>query len=85
MGKYVEELVTGKLNEIRTRNNEYEAGRITSIREYVLEVSGLEKASFYERVIVSGTSEGYIISIRRNSAKNSSSVFLVLVTAFRLS
>ena len=67
MGKYVEELVTGKLNEIRTRNNEYEAGRITSIREYVLEVSGLEKASFYERVIVSGTSEGYIISIRRNS------------------
>ena len=67
MGKYVEELVTGKLNEIRTRNNEYEAGRIISIREYVLEVSGLEKASFYERVIVSGTSEGYIISIRRNS------------------
>lgn len=67
MGKYVEELVTGKLNEIRTRNNEYESGRITSIREYVLEVSGLEKASFYERVIVSGTSEGYIISIRRNS------------------
>ena len=67
MGKYVEELVTGKLNEIRTRNNEYEAGRITSIREYVLEVSGLEKASFYERVLVSGTSEGYIISIRRNS------------------
>ena len=67
MGKYVEDLVTGKLNEIRTRNNEYEAGRITSIREYVLEVSGLEKASFYERVIVSGTSEGYIISIRRNS------------------
>ena len=48
MGKYVEELVTGKLNEIRTRNNEYEAGRIISIREYVLEVSGLEKASFYE-------------------------------------
>ncbi len=67
MGKYVEELVTGKLNEIRTRNNEYEAGRIITIREYVLEVSGLEKASFYERVIVSGTSEGYIISIRRNS------------------
>ena len=67
MGKYVEELVTGKLNEIRTRNNEYEAGRIISIREYVLEVSGLEKASFYERVLVSGTSEGYIISIRRNS------------------
>ena len=67
MGKYVEELVADKLEQIRNRSNEYEAGRVISVREYILEVSGLEKAAFYERVIVSGTSEGYIISIRRNS------------------
>lgn len=67
MGKYVEELVTNKLQEIRSRSNEYEVGHVISVREYILEVSGLEGASFYERVIVSGKSEGYVIGIRRNS------------------
>lgn len=67
MGKYVEELVTNKLNEIKSRSNEYEVGRIVSVREYILEVSGLEGACFYERVLISGKSEGYVISIRRNS------------------
>lgn len=67
MGKYVEELVTSKLQEIKSRSNEYEVGRVMSVREYILEVSGLENACFYERVIVSGKSEGYVIGIRRNS------------------
>lgn len=67
MGKYVEELVTKKLEEIKSRQNEYEVGRVISVREYILEVSGLEGVSFYERVLVSGKSEGYVIGIRRNS------------------
>lgn len=67
MGNYVEELVTNKLNEIKSRNNEYEVGHIISVREYILEVSGLEGAAFHERVIVSGSSEGYVIAIRRSS------------------
>jgi F-type H+-transporting ATPase subunit alpha len=67
MGKYVEDLVTGKLNEIYSGANRYEVGRIMSIREYILEVSGLENVRFYERVKVAGESEGYVISIRRNS------------------
>lgn len=67
MGKYVEELVMNKLQEIKSRSNEYEVGRVVSVREYILEVSGLENAAFYERVQVSGKSEGYVIGIRRNS------------------
>jgi F-type H+-transporting ATPase subunit alpha len=67
MGKYVEDLVTNKLNEIKSRSNEHEVGRIISVREYILEVSGLEDVRFYERVIVAGKSDGYVISIRRNS------------------
>jgi F-type H+-transporting ATPase subunit alpha len=67
MGNYVEELVANKLNAIKTGRNEYEIGRIISVREYIIEVSGLENARFYERVTVSGHSEGYVISIRRNS------------------
>lgn len=67
MGKYVEELVTNKLKEIKSRSNGYEVGRVISVREYILEVSGLEGVSFYERVLVSGKSEGYVIGIRRNS------------------
>ena len=67
MGKYVEELVTSKLKEIKSRSNEYEVGRVISVREYILEVSGLESVCFYEKVIVAGKSEGYVIGIRRNS------------------
>ena len=61
MGKYVEELVTSKLQEIKSRSNEYEVGRVMSVREYILEVSGLENACFYdnekERIVMyySGT------------------------------
>lgn len=34
MGKYVEELVMNKLQEIKSRSNEYEVGRVVSVREY---------------------------------------------------
>ncbi len=67
MGNYVEELVTNKLNEIKSGGGRYEVGHIVSVREYILEVSGLEGVRFYERVLVSGKSEGYVIGIRRSS------------------
>ncbi len=67
MGRYVEELVSNKIEEIRSRSNGYETGRVISIREYILEVSGLEGAAFYERVLVPGRAEGYVIGIRRSS------------------
>ncbi len=67
MANYVEELVANKLNEIKSRTNEYEVGHVVSVREYILEVSGLEGAAFHERVLVAGHSEGYIIGIRRSS------------------
>ena len=36
MGKYVEELVMNKLQEIKSRSNEYEVGRVVSVRQRVL-------------------------------------------------
>lgn len=67
MGKYIEEMVNAKLAEIKEERNLYEVGWVVSVREYILEVNGLEGASFYERVIVAGKSEGYVINIRKNS------------------
>lgn len=67
MGKYIEEMIDARLAEIKEEKNLYEVGWVVSVREYILEVSGLEGAGFYERVVVAGSSEGYIISIRKNS------------------
>ena len=67
MGKYIQEMVDAKLAEIKGQKNLYEIGWVVSVREYILEVSGLEGACFYERVKVAGRSEGYVISIRKNS------------------
>ena len=67
MVKYIQEMVDAKLAEIKGQKNLYEIGWVVSVREYILEVSGLEGACFYERVKVAGRSEGYVISIRKNS------------------
>jgi F-type H+-transporting ATPase subunit alpha len=67
MGKYIQDMVNAKLAEIKGQKNLYEVGWVVSVKEYILEVNGLEGATFYERVIVAGKSEGYVISIRKNS------------------
>lgn len=67
MGKYIEEMIDAKLAEIKEEKNLYEVGWVVSVREYILEVNGLDGASFYEKVIVAGRAEGYVINIRKNS------------------
>lgn len=67
MGTYMDELIARKAEAIRKENNVYQAGRVMSVKEYILEVSGLEKAAFMERVSIGSYGTGYISAIRRNS------------------
>ena len=59
--------VMQKIRAIKEEKNVYDLGRITRVRDYIIEVSGLENVGFYERVIVSGKAEGYISHIGRSS------------------
>ena len=65
----MEEMIGKKIAAIQNGGNVYSAGRITTVKEYILEADGLEDVAFMERVIIGGHSEGYVNSIGRGSVK----------------
>lgn len=67
MGRYMDDLITRKIKQIQQENNVYQVGRVTSVKEYMVEVSGLEEAAFMERVQIGSAAFGYVSAIRRSS------------------
>lgn len=67
MSTFVEGLVNSKLRNMKEMKNVYEVGRVTKVKEYILEVTGLESVGFYERVIISNYSVGYVTAIKKNT------------------
>lgn len=66
MGGYIGALIEKKLGEIERGENIRQVGRVLRVREYVLEVSGLEEARYFERVELR-QGEGYVQSIGRST------------------
>ena len=60
MGTFIEGLVNAKLRNMKEMNNVYEVGHVVKVKDYILEVSGLENVGFYERVVISNYSVGYV-------------------------
>lgn len=67
MSKYMDQMIEQKIQAIKTENNVYEMGRVTAVKEYILEVAGLEHAAFMEQVKIGQDKEGYVTSIGRHS------------------
>lgn len=67
MSQFVEGLVNAKLRNMKNMNNIYEVGHVIKVKDYILEVVGLESVGFYERVVVANHSVGYVTSIGKNS------------------
>lgn len=67
MSQFVEGLVNAKLRNMKNMNNVYEVGHVIKVKDYILEVTGLESVGFYERVVVANHSVGYVTSIGKNS------------------
>ncbi len=67
MKGYIDGVIYDKIETIKKKKNVYELGRVLRVHDYILEVSGLESASFFERVFVTDKAEGYINHIGRNS------------------
>ncbi len=81
MEQYVETIIRDKMDKINSRGNVYEVGRVISVTDYILEVSGLIQVGFNEKVLIGGHSTGYVSMIRRNSIlvsvlKSEKSIFI---------
>ncbi len=67
MSKYMDDLISKKIQEIKSDRNVYEIGRVVSVKEYILEVSGLENVTFMEKVKIGRHAEGYVNAIKRST------------------
>jgi len=71
MGSYISDLVQKKVDTIESGSNVYEVGRTRGVQDYMLEVTGLEKSAYFDRVTVEREgrciAEGYIERLGRDS------------------
>lgn len=69
---YIDEIVKNKLDSIASGENVYEVGRVRRVQDYMLEITGLENAAYFDRVLIERegggeAAEGYIDRIGRDS------------------
>ncbi len=67
MSTFIENLVNAKLRNMKNMSNVYEVGHVIRVRDYIIEVTGLESVGFYERVVVANYSVGYVTAIGKSS------------------
>ena len=62
----IDKLVSDKIEDINNNQNIYSTGRVTKVYDYTLEVVGLKKVRFYEKVRIEGKCEGYVLKLDSN-------------------
>ena len=67
MKDIIDNVIEKKINDMKTGENIYEVGQVISINSYIIEVSGLDNAGFYEKILIGDKAEGYISSINTRS------------------
>lgn len=72
MNNYVDEVIRKKIDDIRQGENVYEMGRVRKVQNYMLEISGMESAAFFDRIVIQSPgrgqiAEGYVDRIGRDS------------------
>ena len=60
MGNYIDDIILSKKEKIKDQKNVYEVGRVTSVQTYLLEVSGISKAAFFDKILIQRKKEGII-------------------------
>ncbi len=67
MGEHISNLVENKLKKIKEEKNVFDTGKVIRLKDYIIEVSGLENVTYYEKVIIRGKGMGYVNEIKENS------------------
>ena len=63
METHITNLVNEKVSKIKEKNNIFDSGKVIKIKDYIIEVSGLENVMFFEK----GKGMGYVNAIYENS------------------
>ena len=63
---YVNKMVEDKMDSISRKENVYGVGKVVSVKDFILEVVGLESVSFNEKVTIDNKGFGYVIQMRPN-------------------
>lgn len=67
MGTHIEELVTQKIEKIKNKENVFDSGTVIKVKDYIIEVSGLENVTYFEKVNIWEKGMGYVNQINENS------------------
>ena len=62
----VSKLVSDKMANINKKENVYGVGRVVSVKDFIIDVVGLESVSFNEKVNIENKGLGYIVQLRPN-------------------
>ena len=66
MDGMINSILEKKISEINNRSNTYETGRVRMVRQYIVEATGLQGVSYFEKVIVGDNAVGYVDAIRED-------------------
>lgn len=69
---YIENVIQNKIKAIEAGDNIFELGRVRKVQTYMVEITGLESASYFDRVLIEHPGlgqigEGYVDRINRDS------------------
>lgn len=67
METHIDNLLKEKLKKIKEEKNVFNVGKVTKVKEYILEVSGLQNVMFFEKVSIWEKGMGYINGINENT------------------
>ena len=67
MSEHISNLVESKLKKIKEEKNVFDTGKVIRLKDYIIEVSGLENVAYYEKVTIRGKGMGYVNEIKENS------------------
>ncbi len=67
MGTHIEDLVNQKVEQIKNKENVFDSGTVIKVKDYIIEVSGLENVTYFEKVTIWEKGMGYVNQINEHS------------------
>lgn len=67
METHITNLVNEKVSKMKSKNNIFDSGKVIKIKDYIIEVTGLENVMYFEKVIIMEKGMGYVNGINENS------------------
>lgn len=67
MESYIDGILNEKIKKIKEEKNVYDFGTVIKVNDYIIEVTGLDNVTFYERINIENKAYGYVSLIQKSS------------------